>query len=228
MDRIIECIADALDHMTADLLADKELRRKESELALRRGVIEEVEKAIRRLDNVINGERYKLDELGASYSNTLWVFQRKRGAIQRQIDECSTRIANYEEEKRRVLLNHGMTTVKEYDQFKNSVADLEVKVKQGILEMERAGIRGLFAPCKIDMNSKRLINLACARLNSVSDDDFESLVLDIKKMFEAKKVEILECDELSAEEKENLVYELSYFKKLLGYEDRLRKIRKRL
>ena len=43
MNRIAGCIADALDHMTADLSAEKELRRKESELALQRGVIEEVE-----------------------------------------------------------------------------------------------------------------------------------------------------------------------------------------
>ena len=62
MDRIIKCITDALDHMTGDLFAEKELRKKESVLAVQRGKVEEIETAIKRLDNMISGERYKSAE----------------------------------------------------------------------------------------------------------------------------------------------------------------------
>ena len=228
MNRIAGCIADALDHMTADLSAEKELRRKESELALQRGVIEEVEKAIKRLDHVSTGERYKLDELEISYSNTPRLFRRKRGEIQKQIDECNTKISTCEEEKRRVLLDHGMMTVEEYERFKDVVADLETDVKQGAKEMDQAGMRALFAVCKINMHSDRLIKLAHARLSSISDEDFVSLIPEIKKLFDDKKLEISESDDLSAEEKGKLLYGLSHYKKWLGYEERLRKIRKKL
>ena len=229
MDRIIiKCVADALDHMTADLSAEKELRRKESELALQRGVIEEVEKAIKRLDHVSTGERYKLDELEVSYSNTPRLFRRKRGEIQKQIDECNTKISTCEEEKRRVLLDHGMMTAAEYERFKDVVADLEADVKQGAKEMDQAGMRGLFAACKINMISERLIKLANARLSSIADEDFVSIIPEIKKMFDDKKMEITSREDLSAEEKENLLYGLSNYKKSLGYEERLRKIKKQL
>lgn len=228
MNRIAGCIADALDHMTADLLADKDLRRKESDLALRREVIEEVEKAIKRLDNVINGERYKQGGLEENWKKTPRVFRRKRDMIKGQIEACSTRIANCEEEKRRVLLNHGMTTVEEYELFKKAVVDLEMDVKQGAVEMDQAGMRGLFAAGKINMHSLRLIKLAHARLSSISDEDFVSLIPEIKKKFDDKKMEITSREDLSTEEKEYLLYGLSNYKRTLGYEERLRKIKKQL
>lgn len=226
MDRIIKCITDALDHMTGDLFAEKELRKKESVLAVQWGKVEEIETAIKRLDNMINGERHKSDELEMNYRETPWVFRRKRGAIQEQIDGCAARIADCEEEKRRVLITHGMTTVEEYELFKKAVVDLETDVKQGAKEMDQAGMRGLFAACKINMNSERLIKLAHARLSSISDEDFVSLIPGIKKLFDDKKIEITSCEDLSAEEKENLLYGLSNYRKSLGYEERLRKIKK--
>ena len=228
MDRIIKCITDALDHMTGDLFAEKELRKKESVLAVQRGKVEEIETAIKRLDNMISGERYKSAELEMSYGKTPWVFRRKRDVIQEQIDGCAARIADYEEEKRRVLLNHGIKTIAEYERFKDGVDDLEKDVKQGAKEMDQAGMRGLFAACKINMTSERLIKLAHARLSSISDEDFAFLIPEIKKVFDDKKHEISESEDLSAEEKENLMYGLSYYKKSLGYEERLRKIRKKL
>ena len=228
MDRIIKCITDALDHMTGDFFAEKELRKKESVLALQRGKVEEIEKAIKRLDNMINGERHKSDELEMNYRETPWVFRRKRGAIQEQIDGCAARIEDCEEEKRRVLLNHGIKTIAEYERFKDGVDDMEEDVKQGAKEMDQAGMRGLFAVCKINMHSDRLIKLAHARLSSISDEDFVSLIPEIKKLFDDKKLEISESDDLSAEEKGKLLYGLSHYKKSLGYEERLRKIRKKL
>ena len=227
MDRIIKCITDALDHMTGDLFAEKELRKKESALAVQRGKVEEIETAIKRLDNMINGERHKADELEMDYRETTWVFRRKRGAIQEQIDGCAARIEDCEEEKRRVLLNHGIKTIAEYERFKDGVDDMEEDVKQGAKEMDQAGMRGLFAVCKINMHSDRLIKLAHARLSSISDEDFVSLIPGIKKLFDDKKLEISASADLSAEEKENLMYGISYYKKSLGYEERLRKIRKK-
>lgn len=227
MNRITECIADALDHMTGDLFAEKDLRKKVSEFVLQRGVVEEIEKAIKRLDNAIDGERYKSAELEMSYRKTPWLFRRKRRAIQEQIDGCAARIADFEEEKRCVLLNHGIKTIAEYERFKDGVVDLEENVKQGAKEMDQAGMRGLFAAGKINMHSERLIKLANARLSSIADEDFVSLIPEIKKMFDDKKLEISASADLSAEEKENLMYGISYYKKSLGYEERLRKIRKK-
>ena len=228
MDWIIKCITDALDHMTGDLFAEKELRKKESVLAVQRGKVEEIETAIKRLDNMINGERHKADELEMDYRETTWVFRRKRDVIQEQIDGCTARIADCEEEKRRVLLNHGIKTIAEYERFKDGVDDMEEDVKQGAKEMDQAGMRGLFAACKINMTSERLIKLAHARLSSISDEDFAFLIPEIKKVFDDKKLEISESDDLSAEEKGKLLYGLSHYKKWLGYEERLRKIRKKL
>lgn len=228
MNRIRECIFDALSHMTADLFAEKELRKKESVLALQREKVDEVEKAIKRLDNAIDGERYKQGGLEENWKKTPRVFRRKRDMIKGQIEACSTRIANCEEEKRRVLLNHGMMTVEEYERFKDVVADLETDVKQGAKEMDQAGMRGLFAAGKINLHSERLIKLAHARLSSISDEDFVSLIPGIKKSFDDKKMEITSREDLSAEEKENLLYGLSYYKKSLGYEERLRKMKKQL
>lgn len=228
MNRIKEYIAGAFDRMIVDILAEKELREMEKELASRQDVIEEVDTVIKRLDGAINGERYKLGKLEDCYRKTLGVFHRKKAEIREQISDCSAKITECEEEKSRVLAAHGMADAEVYARFKSSAADLEMEVKQGVAEMDRAGIRGIFAVCRIDMNAFRMIKLARTRLNSVSDEDFEVLMPEIREMFEAEKAEIVGSDDLTAEEKENLLYEISYFKKTLGYEDRIRKIRRKM